>query len=368
MEKIITFRNKIVGSTYRQVLKPIFFAKDPEAVHDKITKVGSFLGSNSLTRNITSLAFNYEHPKLEQNILGIHFKNPVGLAAGFDKEAALVKILPNVGFGFEEVGSITKEPYEGNSGKRLYRLPEEKALRVNYGLKSSGADSVYNHLKNVRQEFPLGISIAKTNNQKTSVVKNGVEDYLYTYKKFVGIGSYVTINISCPNTCEEFPIFAKAENLEVLLKAIFSVPKTKPVFVKLSPDLSFENLDSILDVCLKYPVDGFVCSNLTKQNKFGHEGRGGFSGKAVFEESNRLLAYVYQYTIGKKILIGCGGIFTAEDAYTKIRMGASLLQLVTGMIYMGPQVVSEINSGLVKLLKRDGYRNISEAVGQAVSW
>ncbi|MBL8030289.1 MAG: quinone-dependent dihydroorotate dehydrogenase [Candidatus Doudnabacteria bacterium] len=364
MNSLITIRNKILGAAYRNVLKPVFFAQDPEKVHDKMTQVGSFLGGNLLTRELTSLAFNYWHPKLEQNILGIDFKNPVGLAAGFDKEAKLVSILPKVGFGFEEVGSITKERYEGNSGKRLYRLPEQKALRVNYGLKSSGADSVYNHLKSIKTEFPVGISIAKTNNPKTSVVENGVEDYLYTYKKLNDLGSYVTINISCPNTCEDFPIFARAENLEVLLKAIFSVPKTKPVFVKLSPDLANENLDSILNVCLKYPVDGFVCSNLTKANKSGHEGKGGFSGKAVFEESNRLLAYVYQYTIGKKILIGCGGIFTPEDAYKKILLGASLLQLVTGMVYQGPQVISEINSGVVELLKRDGFKNISEAVGK----
>lgn len=364
MSGIINLRNKILGAAYRGVLKPYFFSQDPEKVHDKMTAVGSVLGGNLFTRELTSLFFNYQHPILEQNILGVNFKNPIGLAAGFDKEAKLVKILPKVGFGFEEVGSITKDSYEGNSGKRLYRLPDKQALRVNYGLKSSGADSIYNHLKNIKTEFPIGISIAKTNNAKTSEIQNGIADYVYTYQKFSDLGSYVTVNISCPNTCEDFPIFAKAENLEILLKAIFSVPKTRPVFVKLSPDLEKNNLDAILDTCLKHPVDGFVCSNLTKVNKFNHEGKGGFSGKAVHEESNKLLSYVYGYTKGQKVLVGCGGIFSAEDAYKKIRLGASLLQLITGMVYQGPQVISEINQGLVKLLHADGFKNISEAVGK----
>jgi len=144
---------------------------------------------------------------------------------------------------------------------------------------------------------------------------------------------------------------------------LFSIPKTKPVLVKLSPDLAESQLAGILQIASRHPLDGFICTNLTKINKFNHSGKGGFSGKAVEELSNQMLARVYKFYGGKKIIIGCGGIFSAEDAYKKIRLGASLVQLITGMIFQGPQLIGEINRGLVELLKRDGFTNISQAVG-----
>jgi dihydroorotate dehydrogenase len=363
MDFIIDFRNLIFGILYRNLLKPVFFMQDPEDVHDRMTVAGKLLGSNPVTRMLTSLAFNYNHPALEQNIAGIKFKNPLGLAAGFDKEAVLTQILPNVGFGFEEVGSITAKPYEGNAKPRLYRLPEKQALRVYYGLKNTGADAIHKKLNKLKFNFPVGISIAKTNNEATSHAQAGIEDYIYTYRKFSNIGDYVTINISCPNTCETYPIFAMPENLDLLLGAIFKEQKNKPVFVKLSPDLTDEVLYKILEISKKYPVDGFVCSNLTKENSHGHDGRGGFSGKIVSELSDILISKVYKYFKGQKIIIGCGGVFTAQDAYKKIKLGASLIQLITGMIYQGPQSIAEINIGLVKLLQKDGFKKISQAVG-----
>ena len=148
------------------------------------------------------------------------------------------------------------------------------------------------------------------------------------------------------------------------MQKIFSIPKTKPVFVKLSPDLPETQLNGILEVCGKYPVDGFVCTNLTKVNLLNHVGKGGFSGKAVGELSNKVIKKVYKYYSGEKIIIGVGGIFTAEDAYKKIKAGASLVELITGMIFEGPQTISEINRGLVHLLQKDGYKNISEAIGK----
>ncbi len=365
MEYIIKFRNIIIGAIYRNLLKPVFFMQDPEDVHDRMTAAGKLLGSNLVTRGLTLLAFNYHNPALTQTVAGITFQNPLGLAAGFDKEAVLTQILPSVGFGFEEAGSITAKAYQGNPKPRLYRLPEKQALRVYYGLKNSGADNIYNSLKRKRFKFPVGISIAKTNSESTSHVPAGIADYVYSYKLFSDVGSYVTINISCPNTCETFPIFAKPENLDLLLAAIFKVPKSKPVFVKLSPDLSEENLGQILAVCKKYPVDGFVCGNLTKENSHNHDGRGGFSGKLVSSLSDELISKVYKYFNGQKIIIGCGGVFSAEDAYKKIKLGASLIQLITGMIYQGPQLIAEINMGLVKLLKKDGFKNISEAIGKS---
>ncbi len=356
-------RDSVIGWLYRHLLKPLFFIQDPEDVHDRMIIAGNLLGKTSITRGLTALAFGYQNPMLEQTVAGLRFKNPLGLAAGFDKEALLPNILPSVGFAFEEAGSITALPFEGNERPWMWRLPEQKALRINYGLKNSGAQNIHKRLLGKKFNFILGISLAKTNSETTSHVDTGIADYETSYKIFRDVGDYFTINISCPNTCEQSPIFAKAENLDLLLKRLLLLPKTKPVFVKLSPDLVAAQLEGILQTCGKYPVDGLICTNLTKINKFNHQGKGGFSGMAVQELSNQMIAKVYKFYGGKKIIIGCGGVFSAADAYKKIRLGSSLIQLITGMIFQGPQLISEINSGLVKLLKKDGLTNISRAVG-----
>ncbi|MEK7161907.1 MAG: quinone-dependent dihydroorotate dehydrogenase [Patescibacteria group bacterium] len=360
---MIKLRNQFIGFIYRRLLKQILFLFDPERVHDRMIVAGRLLGSNSLTRGVIGLMFNYQNSKLEQIIAGVKFKNPVGLAAGFDKEAMLPKILPAVGFGFEEVGSITALAFDGNERPWIWRLPEARSLRINYGLKNSGAQNIHQRLMGRTFNFALGISIAKTNSEKTSHVETGIEDYFTSYQIFQDTGDYFTINISCPNTCEPAPIFADPKNLDLLLAKLFSIPKTKPVFIKLSPDLQAEQLEGILQLGNKYPVDGFICTNLTKVNKFNHPGKGGFSGKAVVDLSNQMLARVYKYYGGRKIIIGCGGIFSATDAYKKIKLGASLVQLITGMIFQGPQLISEINQGLVELLEKEGNNNISQAVG-----
>ncbi len=364
LDRLIAIRNWIVRKKYKWILKPIFFKFDPENIHDLISSFLRFFSKYTVTRKIVSLCFSYSNPVLEQNILGINFKNPIGLAAGFDKNATLIDIMPSLGFGFTEIGSITKDPHGGNPKPRLYRLPESKSVRVNYGLKNLGAKILHQQLKNKIWSLPVGINIAKTNTIETSEINKGIEDYFFTYKTFQDIGDYFTINISCPNTCEEKPIFMESQNLDLLLNKIFSIPKKKPVFVKLSPDLKDAELEKTLKVCQKYPVDGFVCTNLTKINSLGHSGQGGFSGKAIAELSDKLIRKVYKFYKGEKIIIGGGGIFNEEDAYKKIKAGATLLELITGMIFEGPQVISDINLGLVKLLKRDGYKNISEAVGK----
>lgn len=356
-------RDKIIGFLYQKALKPVFFMQDPEKVHDRMIFMGRILGSNPVTRFITSLLFGYTNSVLSQEIAGIKFKNPIGLAAGFDKEALLPNILPSVGFGFEEAGSITALPFEGNERPWMWRLPEHKALRINYGLKNSGAENISSRLRGKKFNFVLGISLAKTNSEQTSHVQRGIEDYFVSYKIFQDIGDYFTINISCPNTCETSPIFAKAENLEKLLQKLFSVPKKKPVFVKLSPDLEEAQLLGILELGNKHPIDGFICTNLTKINKFGHLGKGGFSGMAVQGLSDEMIKKVYAFFKGKKIVIGCGGVFSASDAYRKIRLGASLIQLITGMVFMGPQLIGQINRELGEMLKKDGFKNIGEAVG-----
>jgi dihydroorotate dehydrogenase len=362
-------RNTVIGVGYKYLAKPVFFAQDPEKVHDGMIKVARFSGKHKITKQLASLAFNYHHPSLEQNILGINFKNPVGLSAGFDKDALITDILPKVGFGFAEIGSVTAEPSPGNSGTRLWRLKSSKAIGVYYGLKNDGAKVIASRLIAKTSNMPIGVSVAKTNCQATAEDNAGIADYVKAYKIVQNVGDYYTINISCPNTYGGQP-FNDARRLNKLLIALDKVKTKKPVFVKLSPDLSKQTVNELIDVCKNHNVQGFVCSNLTKDRTLKQISKedyvpelGGFSGKIVENKANQLIEHVYKQTKGKYIIIGVGGIFSAQDAYTKIKLGANLVQLITGMIYQGPQTISDINIGLVQLLKQDGYSNISQAVG-----
>lgn len=367
-EILIRTRNTAIGLLYKYVTKPIFFRQDPENVHDRMTFVGRLLGTNFVTRGLTHTFFGYRNEVLAQDILGIHFSNPIGLSAGFDKNAQLTSILPHVGFGFEEVGSITGEPCAGNPKPRLWRLPKSQSLVVYYGLKNDGAERIAARLRGKKMAFPLGISIAKTNCATTVDRDAGIADYVKAYKAFRGIGDYVTVNISCPNAFGGQP-FTDTESLEKLLHAINAVRDEKPIFIKLSPDLTHAQLDDILHVAEKQKINGLISTNLTKdRTKMDIKDpivpeKGGMSGKIVEKFSDAQIKYLYKKAGHKCVIIGCGGIFTAEDAYKKIRLGASLLQMITGMIYGGPQTISQINQGLVALLHRDGFKNISEAVG-----
>ncbi len=358
---------------YKHIVKSIVFHIDPEKVHDNIIFFGKFLGSNFITRSITSIFFNYSNKKLEQNILGIKFKNPIGLAAGFDKNAYITKILPAVGFGYAEIGSITGEPCEGNKKPRLWRLKKSEGLIVYYGLKNDGCEKIAKKLKNKKFNIPIGISIAKTNCKYTANKEAGINDYIKAFITLKDIGNYITINISCPNAFGGRP-FTKPKDLNDLLIEIEKIPCDKPIFLKLAPDLNTNELDDIINICNNHRIAGFICANLTKDRtnikikKYLKDKDiktvGGISGKPVRDLSTQLIKYIYQKTKCKYIIIGCGGVFSAEDAYEKIKAGASLIQLITGMIFKGPQLISEINQGIVTLLEKDGYKNISQAIGK----
>lgn len=357
---------------YKYVLKPFFFRQDPEDVHDRMTAVGEWLGKCAVGRAVTAASFRYRHPMLEQTILGIRFPNPVGLTAGFDKDARMTRIMPSVGFGFEEIGSVTGEPCEGNPKPRLWRLPKSQGLVVYYGLKNDGAEAISGRLRNERFEIPIGISVAKTNSPATVEVAAGLADYEKAFRAFLDIGDYFTLNVSCPNAFGGEP-FGTPERLELLLSAIDRIETKKPVFVKLQADLSTAELDALVAVMERHRVHGVILTNLTKRRdrptivpeEIKNVPKGGISGKPVFDPSNDLISHLYR-TKGKRfVIIGSGGVFTAEDAYEKIRRGASLIQLATGMIFRGPQTIGEINRGIVKLLRRDGYSNIADAVGAA---
>lgn len=367
MNLLVHVRNTIINFLYKHVAKPFFFAHDPEDTHDHAIKTGKKLGKHKIMRMITRLAFYFSDKRLEQNILGIQFKNPVGLSAGFDKNAEMIEILPEIGFGFAELGSFTTKPYAGNPKPRLWRFPKQKSLAVWFGLKNNGIQEIAPRIENTQSRIPLGMSIAKTNCKETVNTEVGIQDYVECYVALDGIGSYDTINISCPNTFGGQP-FIDREKLEELLKALSKVRNNKPMFIKLSPNLTNKQLDDTIELGETYNVDGFICTNLHKpegkKEIDGIEYKGGLSGKLVDELSTEMVRYVYKKTLGKKIIIGVGGIFSTADAYKKIKAGASLVQLITGMIFEGPQLISEINRELVQLLKKDGYRNIKEAIGK----
>jgi len=372
---IFSTRNAVFGFFYKYFLKPFLFLFDPEDIHDLFLNVGKSLGKFSLLRWKTRVWFGFSNKSLEQNVAGIHFQNPVGLAAGFDKNAELLQILLSVGFGFAEVGSVTGEPCEGNPRPRLWRLKKSRGLVVYYGLKNNGCEEISARLRKIigkisgkKFQIPFGVSVAMTNRPENTDTDTAIADYAKSFGAFVDIADYITVNISCPNTSGGMP-FLEPENLDKLFSRLDTIQTTKPIFVKMSPDKSFAEVDAILEILKKHRVSGIICSNLTKkpQNPLVFDKNvpkvGGISGKPVQKLSDDLLAHIYKKEGKRFVLIGCGGIFSAEDAYKKIRAGASLVELITGMIFEGPQLISEINLGLTKLLHRDGFKNISEAVG-----
>lgn len=364
----VSIRNGVIGWFYRHLLRPIFFAQDPERVHDRMVNTGRIIQRTALGRTVARSAFGYFDQSQSVDIAGIHFPNPIGLAAGFDKHADLTGLMDCVGFGFMEIGSVTGTPGPGNSKPRLWRLPKSKSLVIHYGLNSEGSGVIAEKLRAARRSLPLGISIAKANLPECDDIKAGIADYRRAARDLAPLADYLTINISCPNTTGGEP-FTNPENLRLLLNELVPELGGKPSFIKLTPDQPDAEIDALTDAALEFPITGFIVTNLTKdrQNPAIKDQvlppRGGISGKILEEKSNRLLARLRRRYGSKVVLIGVGGIFTAEDAFKKIRLGASLVQLFTGMIYQGPQAISSINLGLAEHLRRGGFHSPLEAVG-----
>jgi dihydroorotate dehydrogenase subfamily 2 len=366
-----SWRFRIEAWGYRNVVKPLLFAQNPEKVHERMLRVGKLLGKSGVTRSLVKSLFAYTDSRLEQEVFGLKFRNPVGLSAGFDKDADLVNILPSVGFGYFQVGSITAKSYKGNEKPWLYRLPKSKSIVVNYGLKNIGVKRVIRKLKRSRlKEVPVSISVAKTNCKEVANDEAGIQDYLESLSllKESEVGDIYTLNISCPNAFGGEP-FTEPNKLERLLVRIDELDLKKPMLVKMPVDLVWDEFKLLLDVVLRHRCVGVVISNLTKDrsdlktNDDISNIKGGLSGKPTEEKANELISQTYKYCGDRLKIVGVGGVFSAEDAYEKIRRGATLVQLITGMIYEGPQLIGQINEGLVKLLETDGYGNIKEAVG-----
>ncbi len=353
---------------YQKFVKPLFFMMDPESAHKFILYLGRFLSWTKMSRILRPF-FVFHDESLENEVLGVNFENPVGLAGGFDKNGYLTDFFPDIGFGFMEVGSVTANSYGGNPAPRLYRLLKNKGLVVNYGLANQGVEVIHNRLKNRKFRIPVFVNVAKTNDASIKG-DNSVKDYVMGFAKMRALTDIFVINISCPNAGDgrsfEDPVL-----LEKLLIALNKKRKGVKILLKISPDVEKNNLDKIIFLAEKYHIDGFVISNLTKKREGlikekGLELKGGVSGQILAKKSNKLIAYVFRKTRGRFVIMGCGGISSGKDAYEKIKSGASLVELITGMIYQGPGLIKKINRELAELLERDGYSNIKEAIGVSV--
>ncbi|MBI5060779.1 MAG: quinone-dependent dihydroorotate dehydrogenase [Candidatus Aenigmarchaeota archaeon] len=355
-----------MASIYKNLLKPIFFKMDPEKVHNRVTRLGKFLGRSELNRLLIRSLFYFEHPALNTTVAGITFKNPVGLAAGFDKNAQLYDILPDVGFGFAELGSVTGEPCKGNPKPRLFRVPREKSIIVNYGLVNDGCEAISSRLKNAVFRIPIGFSVAKTNDPALDTGA-GIRDYIKAYRHMHALGSYTTINVSCPNTADG-QTFGHPQNLRLLLNALANEKHEKPIFIKIKPDFAEKELEEIVNIINSHDwIAGFIISNLTthreelqtpKEELDKLSQKGGLSGLPTQKRSLDAIRFVHQRS--HKVIIGCGGIFTGQDAIDKLKAGASLVQLVTAMIYEGPGIISRINREIVDLLHKENFSNVDQ--------
>ena len=379
MSFIVAIRNFILKIMYR-AMRPLIFLMDPEQAHYSLKKVGVVMGSNALFRGLTGLLFDYNHSSLETKVNGIKYRNPVGLSAGIDKDGELTKIYPSLGFGLAELGSFTGEVCPGNPGKRLFRMVKSKSIVVWYGLNNFGAEKISKRLAGVDfGRLVVGINAAKSNVTPEFELQESIRDYLKTLTLFKDIGDYFTVNISCPNTQDGEP-FVDKDNLEALLAAINDSIRpitNKPIYIKLAADLNIDEINIIIDGCVKFNMDGVVLTNLAKpdvnQEHIAAEypsnlgllpkGKGAMSGLPLQRISTDVVRHVYRRTRGSLTIIGVGGIFSAKDAYEKITSGANLLHMITTLIFDGPQNISEINRGLVKLLQEDGFSSIEEAVG-----
>ncbi len=366
----------MIGIIYRNILKPILFLYPADDVHTFFLRTGRFFGRYKIFQWKLKILFAYKNPILEQEINGIKFNNPIGLAAGFDYDADLIGILPSVGFGYHTIGTVTYLPYAGNPRPMLGRLPKSKSLLVNKGFKSMGIDSVLKKTNKQNKKIPLGISIGSTNQSYNDIIEM-VNDIILSFEKVIieDYFDYYEVNISCPNLINIENLKEKLDTpvgLKILLDKLSNLNINRPVFIKMYLEKSIDETLILTDIISNYIfITGLIFSNLVKdrmnpafnQEEIKNAGKGNFSGKPTTALTNNLISAVYKKYKERFIIIGFGGVFNGYDAYEKIKRGATLIQMITGMIYEGPQQIGVINKELTQLLEKDGYKNISEAVG-----
>lgn len=369
--------SRIAGASYRRVVKPVLFRFTADKVHEAMIRSGARVQRITPLLALSRITLRYDDRVLAQTVAGIDFASPLGLSAGLDKDAQIVALAHAIGFGFSECGSVTLHRYAGNPQPWYTRLPRTRSILVNAGLKSQGAPAVIKRIQStyspdLLSTYPLNISIAKTNSPQAASTKEAIADYVECFRLFeaAAVARLYTLNISCPNTYGGEP-FTTPELLDQLLSALAKLTLTKPVFVKLPIDKSWHDTKALLDVAARYSfVVGITIGNLRKDRRgvdlrdpLSPDQKGNLSGLPCREPSNHLLAHAHVTFGDRFVFSGVGGIFSAEDAYIKIRLGASLVEMVTGVIFGGPTIAGEINRGLAQLLRADGFESIQQAVG-----
>lgn len=357
-----------MGFTWEKILRPVAFRLEPERAHD--IGIDLLAKSNIFSRVLADRFLNPgDWPPLER--FGVRFSNPIGLAAGFDKNAVAVAQLAALGFGFVEIGTVTLNPQPGNPKPRLFRLEEDKALINRMGFNNQGAETIAGRLAKLKRNCPIGINIGRN---KDVANEMATENYVRTFQRLAPYADYVAINVSSPNTPDLRKLQA-AESLDDLLSAISAANRAltnpKPLLIKVSPDLSRGEVTEIADVCLRQGVSGIIATNTTisRESLRTPAGKippdGGLSGKPLRTLANRVISTLYRYAGRRLAIIGVGGIMSAEDAFEKIVAGASLLQVYTGFVYGGPSFPADLSRGLLELVQRRGFASLEEAVGTA---
>ncbi|MEZ4907416.1 MAG: quinone-dependent dihydroorotate dehydrogenase [Saprospiraceae bacterium] len=342
---------------YKTIVRPLFFLLDPEKIHTYLITALKIVDKIPFAGNLISAIYNYRSPKLEKEILGMKFKNPVGIAAGFDKDAEVFDILGDFGFGFVEIGTVTPKAQPGNPKPRIFRLIDKKSILNRMGFNNKGAKHSSNNLKKRRNKnIIIGGNIGKN---KITPLENAVDDYLISFRELYSYVDYFAINISSPNTPDLRKLQEKSK-LENLFKSIIDLNNTydkqKPIFVKIAPDLSHAELADIISIVNKYDIAGIIATNTTldrtnidntKYNIPQFE-NGGISGKLLTDKSTEIIKLIRKSLEDSKLIIGVGGIMTPQDAEEKLKSGADLIQVYTGFIYEGPGIVKRINKHLSK--------------------
>ena len=354
-------------SLYHSIIRPILFKTPPETAHEfgiEWLKVGL---NSKFAQNFAFQRFAVDSFG-ELKRFNLKFKNPLGIAAGFDKNGMVVNQLAALGFGFVEVGTITFNAQKGNEKPRLFRLPKDAALINRLGFNNEGMKKVVERLKKINPRCVLGVNIGKN---KDVPNEDAIENYLKSFDLAHEVADYIAVNVSSPNT-PNLRELQKADNLEELLNALQKRNRqlsAKPLLVKIAPDLSDGEIEAIVDVSLNLNLAGIIATNTTierdnlKTPNFGNFGAGGLSGKPLRKKSNEIISKIYRHSKGKIPIVGVGGIFTAEDAFEKIAAGACLIQSYTGFVYQGITFARDVNAGLAKILREKGFDNLDEAIG-----
>ena len=351
---------------YKLLARPVLFRLPSDRAHELTIRMVSSMNNFVPITGLTGLMYKTNTPSLHQKIWGLHFPSPVGLAAGFDKNGTTLNMMEKLGFGFVEVGSITADSSLGNPKPRSFRLVEDHSLINRMGLNNDGAKTIIKRLEKVSLNIPMGINIAKTHSPKISG-QTALDDYKFSYDLAKPIADYVTINISCPNT-EEGKTFEDPETLNRLLNylEVGTNSSDPPVLIKVSVDGDGDQLREIIEVSESFAVSGYIATNTSSNrenltasaNTIDQIGPGGLSGRAIRDKSTEKIRLISEVTKGEKTVVGVGGIFSADDAIEKIKAGADLLQIYTGMIYEGPGIVKRINEGIAKHLKSENLEHI----------